>query len=159
MITKKIETKRKTYFRRGVLHLCAGKMLLRAPENTLAQKGDEVTLLEVELDDDGIAVSGSVEATGGTLETWVPWPEGRSKTEGGGGGRKLYERRKTVHFCHNGMLFQRPSGSEATTEDRVDVIESTEDAAIVRLSGHESVTEEWARWPEGEKKEKKEKKD
>ena len=146
MATKTIDSNRKTYFRKNVLHICAGKMLLRAPEDTQCKKGDEIHLASAELDADGVAVSGIVRLMDGTEELWTPWPEGKEKGEGrtSDGKRKLYKRQGLMHFCQKGKLYAAPKGTVATMESRVEIAEFDDEAATVVIEGAEE-PELWER--------------
>ena len=153
MATKKIDRSRKVYSRRGIMHLCAGKGLLRAPDDTRASAGGEVQLLGTDLDEGGIALVGEV-VVDGRLELWSAWPEGREKGEEGDGLRKLYKRRGILHFCHRGKLYARAEGSAAHHESRVSVVCTDESCATVVLDASRAV-EVWPRWLDGEKKSEK----
>lgn len=148
---KEVNQTRKTYYRRGVLHICGDGALLRAPDDTLAQRGDDVYLRSVELDEEGRSCRGAVHV-GVREETWLSWSEGREegKPRSQGIPRKLYKRGGVVHLCDGNRLYRRPrEGSAAQLETRCVVVESDEARAIVVPDGS-SERETWERWTYGE---------
>ena len=142
-----VNENRKTYVRRSVLHLCAGGALFRAPECTLAKKGEPVYLLSYSMEGEDAPVSALVQV-GGEIETWLPWAEGREKGSRESG-RKVYVRKGVHHFCGGkGRLYALPS--TVKKDSLVELAGEPTDQEATVIAGEEVLTAH--RWTEGEKK-------